>query len=42
MSETATVMPKAYDHHAVEEELYAWWEARGYFRPETQAELGQI
>lgn len=34
-------MPKAYDHHAVEEELYAWWENNGYFRPEKQIELGQ-
>jgi valyl-tRNA synthetase len=38
----ATQMPKAYDHHAVEEELYAWWEQNGYFRPEKQIELGQV
>jgi valyl-tRNA synthetase len=34
-------MPKAYDHHAVEEDLYTWWEENGYFRPEKQEELGQ-
>ncbi|MCC6166245.1 MAG: valine--tRNA ligase [Caldilineaceae bacterium] len=34
-------MPKAYDHLAVEDELYAWWEQNGYFTPEKQAELGQ-
>jgi valyl-tRNA synthetase len=35
-------MPKAYDHMQVEEELYAWWEQQGFFRPETQIELGQV
>ncbi|MEX1020344.1 MAG: valine--tRNA ligase [Litorilinea sp.] len=34
-------MPKAYDHHEAEEQLYEWWESRGYFKPETQARLGQ-
>ena len=34
-------MPKAYDHHQVETYLYDWWDHNGYFRPETQAELGQ-
>jgi len=26
-------MPKAYDPRQVEERLYDWWEARGYFQP---------
>ncbi len=26
-------MPKAYDPHSVEERLYDWWEARGFFQP---------
>ena len=34
-------MPKAYEHLLVEEELYAWWDEHGYFRPETQSEIGQ-
>ncbi|MCC6453770.1 MAG: valine--tRNA ligase [Caldilineaceae bacterium] len=34
-------MPKAYEPQAVEDDLYAWWEQNGYFRPEKQAELGQ-
>ncbi len=38
---TTTVMPKAYDHLAVEEQLYAWWEEHGFFRPEKQQALGQ-
>ncbi len=33
-------MPKAYSHHETEERLYAWWQARGYFRPEQQLESG--
>ena len=41
-STSAPLMPKAYDHHIVEEELYAWWEENGYFRPEKQEELGQV
>ena len=28
-------LPKAYDFRGVEERLYAWWEASGYFRPRT-------
>jgi valyl-tRNA synthetase len=36
-----TDLPKAYDPKAVEERLYAWWEAQGYFQPETQFALGQ-
>ncbi|MCB0046102.1 MAG: valine--tRNA ligase [Caldilineaceae bacterium] len=36
-----TTMPKAYEHTLVEEDLYSWWEQHGYFRPETQADLGQ-
>ncbi|MGC8878135.1 MAG: valine--tRNA ligase [Anaerolineae bacterium] len=27
-------MPKAYDPHAVETQLYEWWEKQGYFKPE--------
>ena len=42
MSDQPTPMPKTYDHLAVEEELYAWWEKHQYFRPETQARLGQL
>ena len=34
-----TDLPKAYDPKAVEERLYAWWEAQGYFQPETQFAL---
>ena len=41
MAATGVEMPKTYDHLAVEETLYEWWESRGYFRPETQAALGQ-
>ncbi len=26
-------LPKTYDFRAVEQRLYAWWEASGYFRP---------
>ena len=26
-------LPKTYAFHSVEQRLYAWWEARGYFRP---------
>ena len=26
-------LPKAYDHTAVEQPVYAWWEASGYFTP---------
>jgi len=33
-------LPKAYDPKAVEERLYAWWEAQGCFKPETQFALG--
>ena len=40
-NQQATQMPKAYDHHVVEEDLYTWWEQNGYFRPEKQFELGQ-
>ena len=39
---TETTMPKAYNHREVEEKLYAWWEQQGFFRPETQIELGQV
>ncbi len=37
---TANTMPKAYSHHETEERLYAWWEERGYFRPEQQIASG--
>jgi valyl-tRNA synthetase len=33
-------MDKTYDPHAVERRLYAWWQARGYFKPETCVALG--
>ena len=33
-------MPKTYDPHATEQRLYDWWEAQGYFKPETQSEKG--
>jgi len=33
-------MPKTYDPHSVEKRLYDWWEAQGYFRPETQVAKG--
>jgi len=33
-------MPKTYDPHATEQRLYDWWEAQGYFKPETQFERG--
>ena len=36
-----TQLPKNYDPHAVEIPLYDWWEAQGYFKPETQIALGQ-
>ncbi len=37
---TEIAMPKTYDHTQVEEELYAWWEAHGFFRPEQQLASG--
>ena len=40
-NQSKTEMPKAYDHHIVEEDLYTWWEKNGYFRPEKQITLGQ-
>jgi len=33
-------MPKTYDPHATEQRLYEWWEAQGYFKPETQFKKG--
>ena len=30
---TLPEMPKAYDPKTVEQRLYEWWEARGYFKP---------
>jgi valyl-tRNA synthetase len=29
-------MPKAYNFHGVEERLYQWWEANGWFKPEAR------
>ncbi|MFC2023941.1 class I tRNA ligase family protein, partial [Chloroflexota bacterium] len=41
MSEEAnTEMAKTYDPHATERRLYDWWEAQGYFKPETLVEIG--
>ena len=34
-------MDKAWEPHAFETLIYRWWEASGFFRPETQRELGQ-
>jgi len=34
-------MGKAYEPAAYEDALYAWWEASGFFTPETQVALGQ-
>ena len=31
----AASLPKAYDFRSVEQRLYAWWEASGFFRPRT-------
>lgn len=33
-------MPKTYDPLATEQRFYDWWEAQGYFKPETQFEKG--
>jgi valyl-tRNA synthetase len=33
-------LSKTYNPAEHEERLYAWWEAQGFFRPETQVELG--
>ena len=33
-------MDKVYNPQAFEEQLYNWWEAQGYFKPETQVALG--
>ncbi|MEA3344905.1 MAG: valine--tRNA ligase [Chloroflexota bacterium] len=33
-------MSKTYDPTSTEQRLYEWWESKGYFRPETQFELG--
>ena len=40
MSEKAIEMAKIYNPQATEGRLYAWWEAQGYFKPETGVELG--
>ncbi len=31
-------LPKTYDFKDVEERLYAWWEAQGFFRPKEDLE----
>jgi valyl-tRNA synthetase len=33
-------MPKTYNPHEWEEELYRWWERQGFFRPEQQLASG--
>ncbi len=33
-------MPKAWDPRAFEQQIYDWWEAQGYFKPETQFAKG--
>ena len=40
MSQSTPEMPKTYSHRDVEESLYAWWNERGYFRPEQQIASG--
>ena len=30
-------MPKAYDFRSTEERIYAWWEEKGWFKPEIQS-----
>ena len=34
-------LSKTYDPREHEERLYRWWEEQGYFRPETQVQLGR-
>ncbi|CAE7946505.1 MTREX [Symbiodinium sp. KB8] len=34
-------MPGRYEYSAVEEDLYRWWEAAGFFRPEVAEEVPQ-
>ena len=41
MNKLTKELPKAYDPKSVEKRLYDWWEAKGYFKPETQYALGQ-
>ncbi len=33
-------MPKTYDPRVFEQRIYDWWEAQGYFKPETQFAKG--
>ncbi|MBI2866632.1 MAG: valine--tRNA ligase, partial [Chloroflexi bacterium] len=33
MSQERASLPPAYDPHQVEQGIYAWWEAQGYFQP---------
>ena len=35
------ILSKTYDPREHEERLYRWWEEQGYFRPETQVQLGR-
>ncbi len=37
-NESKIEMDKTYDPHTTETRLYDWWEARGYFNPETTGE----
>ena len=33
-------MDKTYDPQGTEQRLYDWWEAQGYFKPETLIQKG--
>ena len=33
-------LSKTYNPEEHEQRLYAWWEAQGYFKPETAVALG--
>jgi valyl-tRNA synthetase len=39
-NQTKIEMDKTYDPHTTEKRLYEWWDAQGYFRPETLVEKG--
>jgi valyl-tRNA synthetase len=39
LSMSERTMAKTYDPRSTEQRLYAWWESKGYFRPETQLAL---
>ncbi len=38
----STELSRTYDPKSYEEKLGAWWEEQGFFKPETQAEMGQL